>query len=106
VSEPSSSPPLYHVSYSEVVRQEIRRLARQAREHGVGPQFVAALKEIDRRLHLYPQFGQPLRDLELEPAQTWIGVVPPLVVRYVLDEERRLVMVAALPFLLLPKTGS
>jgi hypothetical protein len=62
------------------------------------------LKEIDRLLHLYPQFGQPLADLQLEPAQLWIGVVAPLVVRYVLDEERRLVMVATLP-VLLPSSG-
>jgi hypothetical protein len=65
----------------------------QARERGLGPRMLAAVKELDSRLHLYPQFGQPLRDLQLKPAQLWIGVVSPLAVRYVLDEERRLVMV-------------
>lgn len=100
MSEPFSQPTPYRVSYSERVRQELLRLAGQARDQGFGPEFIAAVKELDRRLRIYPQFGQPLCDLKLEPAQIWIGVVPPLVVRYVLDEERRLVMVVALPFLL------
>jgi hypothetical protein len=65
----------------------------------LGPQVLAALKKLDGLLHLYPQFGQPLRDLHLEPAQLWIGVVSPLVVRYILDEERRLVMVVVIQFL-------
>jgi hypothetical protein len=106
MSEPLSPPPLYQVSYSERVRQELLRLARQARAHGLGAEFLAAVREIDRRLHLYPQFGQPLRDLELEPAQLWIGVVLPLVVRYDLDERRRLVLVVSPPFLMLPRTGA
>lgn len=71
---------------------------------GFGPQFLSAVKEIDQRLRLYPQFGQPLCDLKLEPAQIWIGVVPPLVVRYVLDTDRRLVMVTT-PILALPQSG-
>lgn len=103
MSEPSSGPSHYRVSYSEQVRQELRSLAAQARAHGLGPQFLAALKDIDQRLRIYPQFGEPLCNLKLEPAQIWIAVVPPLVLRYTLDEERRLVMVATLP-LLLPKS--
>jgi len=59
----------------------------------MGAEVLAAIKEIDRRLRIYPQFGQPLSDLLLEPAQLWIGVVSPLVVHYYLDEKRRLVMV-------------
>ena len=65
--------------------------------------MLSALKELDRRLHVYPQFGQPLRDLQLKPAQLWIGVISPLVVRYVLDEERRLVMVV-FTYLMLPRS--
>jgi hypothetical protein len=94
VSELPDEPVPYQVVYSELVRTELRPLMVRARQRGLGQQVLAALKEIDRRLRIYPQFGQPLRDLVLEPAQLWIGVVPPLVVQYVLDEERRLVMVA------------
>jgi hypothetical protein len=35
----------------------------EARHRGMFQQAVDALKELDRRLHVYPQFGQPLRDL-------------------------------------------
>jgi hypothetical protein len=66
--------------------------------------MLAAVKELDRLLHLYPQVGQPLRDLQLKPAQLWIGVVPPLVAHYFLDEERRLVGVV-FTHLMLPKSG-
>jgi hypothetical protein len=104
VSEASSGPAPYRVTYSERVRRDLLNLAARARERGLGVQFVAAVKEIDHRLQIYPQFGQPLCDLTLEPARIWIGVVPPLVVQYALDEERRLVMVAT-PFLPLPNSG-
>jgi hypothetical protein len=93
MSESSGSPEPYRVSYSEQVRIELRDLISRARGRGLAPQVLAAAREIDKRLHIYPQFGQPLRDLKLEPAQLWVGVVPPLVVQYVLDEERRVVMV-------------
>ena len=53
--------------------------------------------EIDRRLHMYPQFGEPLTDLALERGQIWIGTVGTLVVRYAILEDRKIVMVAA-PF--------
>jgi hypothetical protein len=82
------------------VRQRLRALADQARERGDGEQFLEALKEFDRRLRIYPQFGEPLHDLTHEPGQICIGIVPPLVMRYSLYEERRLVMISALPELL------
>ncbi len=104
MNEPANPPPPYRVTYSERVRVGLVRLGAKAKECGRGPQFVTALKEIDRRLHIYPQFGEPLQDLQLKPAKTWIGVVPPLVVKYTLDEERRLVIVAV-PLEALPRSG-
>ena len=99
---PNMDDPLipYEVSYSGRVREAIVPLVTHARASGRDREVLAALREIDRRLRIYPQFGQPLRDLSVPPAQLWIGVVPPLVVRYVLDESRRLVMVVR-PFQLL-----
>ena len=99
--EPGSN---YRVAYSERVRKEIRRLSNRARACGKGPIFVAAVREIDRRLRIYPQFGQPLRDLKLTSARLWVCSIDPLVYRYVIDEKRRLVMVVELP-LLLPGCG-
>jgi hypothetical protein len=89
------TPEPYRVTYTEHVRRELRNLIARAKKRGLGDQVIAAVRQIDERLRVYPQFGQPLRDLELKPAQLWIGVVPPLVVHYLLDEESRLVIVGA-----------
>lgn len=70
----------------------------------MGHEVLAAIREIERRLQIYPQFGQPLRDLSVEHAQLWIGVVPPLVVQYVVDEDRRNVMLPV-PIMPLPNSG-
>lgn len=94
---------LYEVSYSGRVIDSMKSLVRRAREAGLAEQVIAAIREMDRLLHLYPQFGQPLRDLFVDSAQLWIGVVPPLVVDYVLDDESRKVMVIFPP---LPLTRS
>jgi hypothetical protein len=89
--------------YSERVRQRLLALADNARERSDGEAFLAALKEFHRRLCVYPQFGEPLIDLTQEAGQVWIGIVRPLAMRYGVFEERRVVMVAALP-VLLPKS--
>ncbi|MBA4186499.1 MAG: hypothetical protein C0467_00630 [Planctomycetaceae bacterium] len=92
----------YRVSYSQRVREELVALVNR-----VGPfrvQLLAALREIDHRLRIYPQFGQPLFKLMIEPVEVWIGVVAPLVVEYVLDEETRTVNVLK-PFRVLPGFG-
>jgi hypothetical protein len=93
MNDPDSSPRPYRVSYSGRVRDGLRDLLTRARGLGLGPELRAAILEIDRRLQIYPQFGQPLRDLAVDNATLWIGVVPPLVVQYILDEAGRQVMV-------------
>jgi hypothetical protein len=104
VSSATAEPVPYRVVYSDRVRQRLLALADVARERGDGDAFLAALKEFDRRLCLYPQFGEPLVDLKREAGQVWIGVVRPLAMRYGILDERRIVMVAALP-VLLPKSN-
>jgi len=54
---------------------------------------------------VYPQFGDPLIDLLAEVGQIRLGIVPPLAMRYAVFEERRQVLVAALP-VLMPKSPS
>jgi hypothetical protein len=103
VSTDASGPTPYRVVYSERVRQRLLALADVARERGDGEAFVAALREFHRRLCLYPQFGEPLLDLAREMGQVWMGIVRPLAMRYGVFDERRVVMVAALP-VLLPKS--
>jgi hypothetical protein len=90
----------YKVVYSERVRQRLKELGAEAVRRGDGEQFVAALKEFHRRLCIYPQFGEPFLDLVAEAGQIYNGIVRPLAMRYGVHEERRLVMVGALPVLL------
>jgi hypothetical protein len=100
VSEPSQSPVPYRVTYSGRVREEFRKLTAEATEGGFLVDYRAALKEIERRLRIYPQFGEPKIDLTHEQGQIWLGTVPPLVIRYAIYEDRRLVLVTDLPTLL------
>jgi hypothetical protein len=90
----------YQVSYSERVLQRIRELAAEATQRGDGEQFAAALKEFHRRLCIYPQFGDPILDLVSERGQIYNGIIRPLALRYGVYEDRRLVVVIALPNLL------
>jgi hypothetical protein len=103
VSTAAPEPVPYRVVYSERVRQRLLALADVARDRGDGHAFVAAVKEIHRRLCLYPQFGEPLFDLTREAGQVWLGIVRPLSMRYGVLDDRRVVMVSELP-VLLPKS--
>ena len=105
MSGTAGEPTPYHVSYSGRVRQRLLELADAARERGDGEAFLAALREFDRRLRVYPQFGDPLSDLSAETGQVRLGVVPPLAMRYGVLEERRMVFVAALPVLMPRRAG-
>src|SRR3954463_15919691 len=75
-----------------------------ARDAGTNQEAVATVKDLDRRLHVYPQFGEPIIDLTQEPGQVHVGTVPPLMVRYAIYEERRLVIVTVLR--ILPESGA
>ena len=98
---------MYEVSYSGRVIDLVREMI--ARNPAHAPRILAAIRELDRRLRVYPQFGQPLRDLSAERAQLWIATLPPLVVHYVVvegddDGRGRQVMVVR-PFTPLPGSG-
>ncbi len=105
MSESPDAPAPYRVVYSDVVKAALRELTTRATQSGQRGVFVHAVRKLDRILHLYPQFGEPLIDLELEDGQIWHCSVGPLVVRYAIYEERRLVMVAVPPVLLPVKPG-
>jgi hypothetical protein len=75
---------MYDVSYSGRVIDLLRELI--ARNPAHAARILTAVRDIDHRLRIYPQFGQPLRDLSLPRATLWIGSVAPLVVHYVLVE--------------------
>lgn len=95
-----SEPSPYRVEYSEAVLQHIRLLATQATARGDGPAFTAALKELDRRLRVYPQFGDPQIDLTVGGGQLRIGIIRPISIRYGVNEDLRIVFCTAPPTLL------
>jgi hypothetical protein len=105
VSAPSESPSQYRVSCSARVRDHLIKLSRKCQERGDGDKFIAALREFDYRLRVYPQFGDPLVDLEQEEGTSRIGVIRPLSMRYSVIETHRLVLLAALP-VLMPMRGT
>lgn len=93
MSETSEEPVRYQVSYSGFVLAELAKLLARAEERGLGLPLRAALRDMDHRLHIFPQFGDPLIDLSHPGGQILLGTVPPLVVRYALYREERLVIV-------------
>lgn len=103
-SEEAPPPVPYQVSYSGRVREELRGLLERAQAAGRGKEYLEAAKEIAARLRIYPQFGDPLLDLTHETGKVWIATVGPLVVRYAIYEDLRLVIVAT-PIRELPKAG-
>src|SRR3954471_18321125 len=101
MNDAADRPVPYRGDYSGRVRDALEALVARAR--GMARAVLATLKAVDDRLRVYPQFGDPLRDVASEPGQERIAVVPPLVVRYVVYEGRRLVCVV---FRVQPLPGS
>lgn len=101
---PGSAPERYKVSYSQLVRDSLAELLARAKDAGCGKEFLQAAKEIAELLQVYPQFGEPLMDLPHSSGQIWHGTIGPLVVRYAIYEDRRLVMVGE-PLKPLPNSG-
>ena len=92
----------YKISISDRVRDHVLTLARRSAERGDGHAFAAALREFDRRLRIYPQFGDPLFDLTQKEGTVRVGIIRPLSMRYAIFESERLVSIGSLP-VLMPK---
>lgn len=96
---------MYNVSYSGRVLDAVRALIGRnpTRAAAIG----AAVRELDRLFRVYPQFGEPLRDLDPPGARLWLGTAPPLVVHYIVveptDGSPRQVNVVR-PFMTLPRS--
>ena len=105
MNEPSDAVPPYRVVYSDRRRAHVKQLLERASQQGRFAELAQAIRDIDTRLHWVPlDFGEPLQDyLELRIVEL-VGVVSPLVVKYGIDEDRRIVYIS-LPFGLLPKSG-
>jgi hypothetical protein len=90
----------YQLVYSDAVKQCLRELSDAAFARGDGPAFTAALKEFDRLLRLYPQFGDPQIDLDVGGGQLRLGIIRPISMRYGINEDLRIVFCVSPPTLL------
>ena len=105
MSQPTGGVPPYRVVYSERCREQTKELLERAAAKERFAEVAQAVRDIHTRLQWIPlDFGEPLQDLVHLGIKEHIGVRAPLVVKYGVDETRRLVYVA-LPFDLLPKSG-
>lgn len=105
MSEPSQSTPPYRIVWSERCRQTTRELLLRAAERGRHAEVAQLLRDIIRRLEWIPlDFGEPLADHVHTGIQERIAPLSPLVVRFGVDEARRLVYVL-IPLKLLANSG-
>jgi hypothetical protein len=93
MTQPGSPAQTYKVAYSGRVREKLAEVLRQQVTVGNGPAALNAIKALDYRLRVYPQFGEVLQDLQMEGESRWIAAVPPFVVEYIIDEVHRCVFV-------------
>ena len=105
MSHASGDIPPYRVVYSELCCNTTRDLLARARAIGRFNEIAQILRDLNTRLKWVPlDFGEPLKDYLGLGIKEHIGVLPPLVIKYGVDEARRIVYVT-LPFNLLPKSG-
>jgi hypothetical protein len=105
VSQTSAGAPPFRVVYSDLCRETTRQLLARAVAKGLFAKVAQAVRDVDHRLHWIPMdFGEPLHDLTHLRITKYIGIIPPLTVKYTVDEDRRIVHVA-LPFDLLSRSG-
>lgn len=93
-------PEPYTVHITPWVYERLRELGAMTRARGDGDEYITAVREFYHRLVVYPQFGDPLMDLQGGEGQLLIGIVPPLAMRYGLLESSRQVFVGSRPVLL------
>jgi hypothetical protein len=105
MSQPGQGVPPYLVVYSGLCRDELKRLLARARVKERVSEVAQAVQGIHTQLQWIPlDFGQPLKDYVNLNMIEYIGVCAPLVVKYSVDEARRIVYVT-LPFDLLSRSG-
>jgi hypothetical protein len=95
----------YKVAYSQLVQETLKQLLERARARGILSEVLAAVKEIDSRLHRDPTvFGEPHLNLKHGKGQLRTAFVRPLAVVYAVYEGERKVLVTK-PLQPLPETG-
>ncbi|SRR5229473_5529422 len=91
---------LYQVGFSGLIRQELRKLLRQAVWEGRGPQFHEGLRSIFHRLASAPKdLGEPLYRLTTLRLQIRQVAVRPLVIDFAVHDEYHLVFIKTVALL-------
>jgi hypothetical protein len=94
MSSGNGQPRQYHVSMSQVQRARLLQLRQEQDALGRGPRFVAAFREIIRRLQRDPLvFGEELFTLPIAQLNVRTAAIHPIVVDYAVHEERKLVFI-------------
>jgi hypothetical protein len=84
----------YQLSVSGLVRAEIRALGRKAVRQGRKDQFAEVLQRAWHRMRTDPfAFGELIRDVPRLDLVLHVGSVPPLTVRFGINEHERVVFV-------------
>ena len=84
----------YSISLSQFQRTNLLQLHQQAAALGQGQRFLAAYREIVRRLQRDPQvFGEALYTLPALGLEVRQAVIAPIVVDFAVTEERRVVFI-------------
>jgi hypothetical protein len=90
----------YRVGFSGLIRQELRKLLRQAVWEGRGPQFREALRTIFHRLTKDPKnLGEPLYRLTTLRLQVRQVALRPLVVDFAVHDDYRLAFIKTVALL-------
>jgi hypothetical protein len=104
VSESTWTIPPYRVAYSQLCLDGARQLLLRASAKVRFAEIAEVLGGINTRLEWIPlDFGEPLKNFVHLGIKEHIGVLAPVVVKYGVDETRRIVYVP-LPFSLLPNS--
>ena len=78
----SSSDVPFKVDRVPAVTEEIRKLAKRAKEAGILPELMSALKEVERQLRTNPvEWGDPQYSTKKKGGMVCHVIVPPIPLR-------------------------
>jgi hypothetical protein len=98
------SAPRYKISVSAVIAAKVEVLANEARQLGIGEAFLAGLEKALKDLAVNPlEWGDPTNNAKYPGAMIFFGARIPVVIRYTVYEQEKLVWL--LNLLLLRPTG-
>lgn len=93
----------FQLDYSATVTKAIRDLGKVAIQYGFLQEYVNALKSIVNKLTHHPlEFGEPLNNTILDGGVTCLGIVRPVVVKFVVLQNERLVVILNVQLLMPP----